>query len=405
MRTFRPTYRDGKGKIRKVKKWWIETRDHLDTVRRFAGFTDEEQTKELGKKIDKLVVCRMNNEPPGKDLSKWIQHLPKKLRTRLVEVGILAPSRATIGKTLSEHINDFQESLEARNRTKQYINTTINAVKRIAADCRFNYWMDISAEKVESYLKRLRDNGISHRRSNAYLVALKMFSYWMIDAGRASESPIRRLKPLNVEIDRRRKRRALTIDELHRLINVTESGHIQFGLTGYERSLIYRFAIQTGLRANEIRTLKVSSFDFKNRTVTVEAKNSKGRKISTLPLRKDMSIELQGYFTRMSKLPATQAFILPERTADMLKSDLRNAGLDYVDESGRYFDFHALRGETGTLLAAANVMPKAAQEILRHSDVNLTMNIYTHSLTGQNAQAVESLPDLSPSEPALKNLA
>ena len=89
----------------------------------------------------------------------------------------------------------------------------------------------------------------------------------------------------------------------------------------------------------------------------------------------------------------------------MLKRDLQNAGLDYIDETGRYFDFHSLRGETGTLLAAANVKPKTAQEILRHSDVNLAMNIYTHSLTGQNAQAVESLPDLSPYEPAIKNLA
>ena len=32
---------------------------------------------------------------------------------------------------------------------------------------------------------------------------------------------------------------------------------------------------------------------------------------------------------------------------------------------------------------------------MRHSDINLTMGRYTHTLLGQEAQAVESLPDFS----------
>jgi hypothetical protein len=32
---------------------------------------------------------------------------------------------------------------------------------------------------------------------------------------------------------------------------------------------------------------------------------------------------------------------------------------------------------------------------MRHSDINLTMSICTHTLTGQESQAIESLPDLS----------
>ena len=35
------------------------------------------------------------------------------------------------------------------------------------------------------------------------------------------------------------------------------------------------------------------------------------------------------------------------------------------------------------------------QSIMRHSDINLTMGIYTHTLKGQESEAVESLPDLS----------
>jgi len=89
------------------------------------------------------------------------------------------------------------------------------------------------------------------------------------------------------------------------------------------------------------------------------------------------------------------SFDVPERTADMIKADLAEAGIEYVDDAGRYADFHALRHTTGSLLAASGVHPKTAQSIMRHSDINLTMSRYTHTLAGQEAQAVASLPDLS----------
>ena len=58
-------------------------------------------------------------------------------------------------------------------------------------------------------------------------------------------------------------------------------------------------------------------------------------------------------------------------------------------------DFHSLRHTTGGLLADAGVHPKVAQEIMRHSDINLTMNTYTHVLKGRESEAVAALPDLS----------
>ena len=40
-------------------------------------------------------------------------------------------------------------------------------------------------------------------------------------------------------------------------------------------------------------------------------------------------------------------------------------------------------------------IPKVAQKIMRHTDVNLTLGLYTHTMQGQEAAAIESLPDLS----------
>ena len=56
-------------------------------------------------------------------------------------------------------------------------------------------------------------------------------------------------------------------------------------------------------------------------------------------------------------------------------------------------DFHSLRHTFGTLLAASGVHPKVAQDLMRHSDINLTMSRYTHTLRGQTVSAIESLPD------------
>jgi len=156
---------------------------------------------------------------------------------------------------------------------------------------------------------------------------------------------------------------------------------------------LYRLAVETGLRRDELKSLRGPSFDFENLTVTVEAGYSKNRKQSVLPLRKDTAAEIGSFL--QGKLPTVQVFKVPEKTADMLKEDLTAAKIPYVDDAGRYADFHSLRHSTGSLLAASGAHPKVVQSIMRHSDINLTMSRYTHIFRGQESEAVAGLPDLS----------
>ena len=80
-------------------------------------------------------------------------------------------------------------------------------------------------------------------------------------------------------------RKALTPNELMELLEATEAAPERFGMIGYERAMLYRFAAYTGLRANEIRNLTASSFDFDNCTVKVKAAYSKRRREDILSLR------------------------------------------------------------------------------------------------------------------------
>ena len=125
-----------------------------------------------------------------------------------------------------------------------------------------------------------------------------------------------------------------------------------------------------------------------------------------MPLRADTAAELKVILS--VKLPDVYVFNVPVKTAKMIQADLEASGIPYKDETGRYADFHSLRHDTGSLLCASGVNVKTVQSLMRHSDVNLTMSIYSHTLAGQEAQAVESMPNLSlPSsqKQALKNLA
>jgi hypothetical protein len=174
------------------------------------------------------------------------------------------------------------------------------------------------------------------------------------------------------------------------------SGWKRFGMTGRERALLYRLAIETGLRAAELASLTRASFALAGAqiTVTVEAGYSKHRRQDMLPLRPDMAADLRTFLA--GKLPTAPAFNIPTgHLAAMIKADLASAGIDYRDDAGRVVDFHALWHTAGTLLAASGAHPKVAQSLMRHSDIKLTMSRYSHVLIGQESDAVAALPDLS----------
>jgi len=74
------------------------------------------------------------------------------------------------------------------------------------------------------------------------------------------------------------------------------------------------------------------------------------------------------------------------------KKILKRAGLCYKDDQGRQADFHALRRSFNTHLAQAAVDPQTRKEMMRHSDIALTLDVYTDKGMLPMAEAVEKLP-------------
>jgi len=138
-------------------------------------------------------------------------------------------------------------------------------------------------------------------------------------------------------------------------------------------------------------------------TVCVEACYSKHRRTDVLPLADALVGHLRAYLAQRTGDSDGDGRLWPgkwyRKAAEILQRDLadaRDAWLedakgpeesaqrertDYlkaIDSADRVADFHSLRHGFITYLVTANVPPKAAQLLARHSTITLTMDRYTH---------------------------
>ena len=421
MRVFKTTYRDRQRKTQTAAKWYVEIRDQHDIIRRIPAFTSKAASEEFGRNIERLVAYHhATGGQADPALQSWINELPKNARRKLAAIGLIESRRAAAGVALDIHVTNFTTALNAKGNTSRHVDLVTGRIRSVIDGCGFNYWSDITAAKVQNHLAGLREgkSGISPQTFNFYLQAMKQFCRWMVRERRAVESPLTHLGGLNVQLDRRHDRRALSVDELLLLLETTQDGPVRFGITGAERAIVYRLAVETGLRAGEIRTLTCSALDLNDKkpTVTVRAAYSKNRRQSVLPLRPRtagiLSQRLAG------KGAAELAFRMPSRqhVAKMVRADLEAARtkwlekvegdsneharreksdfLTYINHDKQVADFHALRHTFITNLASGGVHPKTAQALARHSTFALTMDRYSHSHRENEAAALDALPDL-----------
>jgi integrase len=304
-------------------------------------------------------------------------------------------------KPLTAHVDDWHAALIAKGGTAENADLVKVRVTRIIHGCGFKTIRDIRAHAVAEYLNGLhRDTeehrGISLQTFNHYLTAIKGFCRWLVREGRAAENALAHLARQNVRTDRRHDRRALSSEEVSSLLTAARNGSERFGMTGPDRSMLYRLAVESGLRANELRSLSVGSFnlDGESPTVTVKAAYSKHRREDVQPIRPELASALKEHFT--GKPADAPAFRLPAAWAvvDMIRADLDAAEISHHDDAGRVVDFHALRHTFITNLARGGIHPKIAQQLARHSTITLTMDRYSHTALSDLHDALATLPDL-----------
>ena len=355
---------------------------------RIIAFETEKTSQNLAHTIGQLIDIYHSNDTISLDLQRAIDCLPTRIVRKLNGIGLLSEARTAGKNRLADHLDSFIGSLKVKQCTERHLSLVENMIKRICEKCKFDCLSDLDANRFTAFVNGL-NNAVKTKRH--YIAVFKQFTQWLQDTGKLPKNSFKLIKtPKVLQSDQRHARRALTADEVARLIEAAKNGKPFRYISGAERALIYRLAVESGLRFNEVRTLRVSDFDFVNNTVEVRDENEKSRRGAVLPIRKSTADMIKDFL--QNKTPQATAFLLKKGYL-MIKKDLEAAGIEYRDETGRFADFHSLRHSTASLLIQTGANPKVIQSLMRHTDINLTLSKYTHLYAGQQRQTMESMPD------------
>ncbi len=323
-------------------------------------------------------------------------------------------------RPIAQHHRDYEAKLKGADNGAGYVDDTLRMVRDICESGGVKVASDIRADKVEQFAGNLlnKKRGGSARTRQKYLKAIGGFTRWLMATGRLPRDPLAAIRKPNPAKDRRYERRMLLPDEWSHLAAATSAAATCFGMTGAARLLLYRTAIETGLRASELRDLSRSSvvFDVSRPYIVAEAGTTKNRKRAQQYIRQDLATDLRTHFaSKTTASPKAALFALPEKwdMAGMLRADLAAARRAWLREclhdldayvvreqsdflavrnhAGQTLDFHALRHTCGAWLVLSGVNVKIVQVVMRHSTIKLTLDTYGHLLPGQEAEAVHGL--------------
>ena len=361
-----------------------------------------------------------------------------------IRAGIMTTAEAATtehqGTPLVDHVAAYIKHMEAIGCCPEHRKNVNRQLLCVTEECRFARLADLDRHTLESWLVAKTEAEMSARTRNSYLTAAVAFANWCSapTVRRLLSNPFDCIPKLNEKADPRHKRRAMNEDELSRLLAVAlrrpldEASMIRRGkqkgqssanlrpetisrleVLGLERTLIYKTLVLTGLRKGELASLTIGQLHLNVQSpfVELEAADEKSGEGNSIPIRSDLADDLRQWLeSKLRRMqeearsreepvplrlpPDSQIFDVPDKLCKILNRDLKAAGIPKQDERRRFLDVHALRHTFGTLLSKGGVSPRTAQAAMRHSKIDLTMNVYTDPRLMDVAGAIESLPML-----------
>ena len=395
-----PLTKDGSRCRIETEEWYVRYKDLNGKWKAVKGYTDRRATESMAFKLQERVDQKLEGVNPYKEHHE---------------------------RPLSEHLDDWKANmLDQGKASRSQVEQVEYRARRIVEGCEFQRITDMTAEDVEAYLAKRRNDSedpLSAQSSNHYLQAVKRFSKWLMKKGRTDRDRLSDAAMLKISDEKKtHKRRALTSEEFTRLVEAAAGGEVIEGIPGPDRAMLYILAGWTGYRRAELASLTLRSFDLDSEThsVSVQSGYTKNKKAATIPLHPVVVERVRTWLATKDDL-SPDAPLLPLRTAGgwlrktskLMKRDLKAARqkwieetkipeeqarreasdfLVYQDEEGAFADFHANRHTFITNLGRAGVPLAVAQKLARHSDPKLTASVYTHLRVHDQAGAVASLP-------------
>jgi integrase len=216
------------------------------------------------------------------------------------ELAVADAASTPIAQTIEDYLATLTGSKTHRKEFRRYL-------ERLALDLNWHRPADLRRADLERWLADRSRLSRSARTRNAFQIAANAFANWCVRSGRISSNPFQRLPKANEDADRRRQRRALTCDELQRLVTAAQTAperpatrprgkdaqntrRPQQRLSGEERAEVYAILTGTGLRVGELAQLTVADARLRDRVphIDLPARITKDGEDETIPLRSDL---------------------------------------------------------------------------------------------------------------------
>ena len=170
-----------------------------------------------------------------------------------------------------------------------------------------------------------------------------------------------------------------------------------------------RLFASTGIRRNELVSLRITDVDFERRCIVIRASVAKSRKAREIPLDDDTAAMLaklcdqakqreripgktpEGRFSREHVFVTAWNTPLRNNLLRAFYAVCKRAGIEGGWQGGSV-DLHSLRGTFTTLTIENGANPKAVQSILGHSTLAMTMGVYAKATERSKRDAIAALP-------------
>lgn len=238
----------------------------------------------------------------------------------------------------------------------------------------------ITVQDVNTYIKKIAAQGFAKRTVKSYLSLLSLVFIFGLKNGYCKENPA---LPVSVPARLKTTKRELPTPE--DIETVKKSVDCHFGLFAF-------FLLYTGCRRGEALALKYEDIDYTSKTISI---NKSLYWESNKPVIKDTKTSAGNRTIILldvlaEKLPKRKGYIFGD-DKPMTQTAFKYHWNKYVKESGVSFTPHQLRHLFATILFECNIDEKIAQELMGHSSIAVTRNIYTHIRNQQIKNTADTL--------------
>ena len=361
------------GRVRfHVDMWTAQYADETGTIKRVS-------TKTTNRSAAEKILARYETE---------IDRIKSGVATR-EELEKTKTPRTTLDSALEQ----FRIKMVAAECTTKHINATLRYVLQVCGESGIDTLAKIRRETVERWIADKTQRKVSSPRTiNYHLTSIKSFAQYLTDVELLPGNPLKSVRKLNESLDQRKKRRAMTEEEVERFMQAAARGKYRTKAKANERLLVYRLLLGTGLRSTELSLLTPSQIDFERNRLTIEAAKTKNKKADVLPLHPDLVRSVKEWIDSHGIQPHERMFRYNSNSIRRsFYSDLKAAGIKRKEDDGRSIDVHSLRKTFGTMLARAGVPLTTVQRLMRHSTPLLTAKLYIDVDPIDLTQAMEKL--------------